>query len=320
MSSFTPNALSKFDIVWLGDTTVPWFDMLWPFSGPRMQYDESIDLEYLEPVAGFAGKTAGVVFPSGNTPEFWEEILVQKLLAKHKCEWVVLRNQAKTREVCRLIPNLQDFLDLEQEYVGPRTMDSLGREGDDTLRKVVHVLVDWGFVTSEHWPKLLEKHPSLRDLIPYLKEKRILFSDGTLPSHVISSAGELAGIAHDLPAAFHAGHGEVLESTKLRPFSNLELGGEIGKVIATKPGKHWLAREIYEKILKSKPERTTAVKTIEKNVVYKTLLIEQGRTRRKMRPISLDPDLLAGLVSQSNREKAAEDGIRINGRPVKPRD
>ncbi len=165
MTSFNPNALSKFDIVWLGDTKVPWFDMRWPFNGPRMQYGESIDLEDLEPVAGFAGTTDGVVFPSGNTPDDWEEILVQKLLAKHKGEWIVLRNQAKTREVSRRIPDLQDFLNLELEYVGPRTMDSLGREGDDTLRKVVHVLVDWGFVTSEHWPKLLEKHSSLRDLI-----------------------------------------------------------------------------------------------------------------------------------------------------------
>lgn len=192
MSSFNPNALSKFDIVWLGDTKVPWFDMQWPFNGPRMQYGESIDLEDLEPVAGFAGTTDGVVFPSGNTPDDWEEILVQKLLAKHKGEWIVLRNQAKTRQVRHRIPDLQDFLNFELEYVGPRTMDSLGLEGDDTLRKVVDVLADWGFVRSEHWLNLLEKYPSLQALVPYLDKKKILFSNGTHLNHISTSEASTA--------------------------------------------------------------------------------------------------------------------------------
>lgn len=233
MSSFNQNELSKFNIVWLGDTTVPWFDRHWPFNGPRMQeyYGELIDIQELEPIVGVAGTTIGVVFPH-STAENWEEMLAQKILAKHKGEWVVLRKQAKTCDVYKKVPGLEDYLDLDSEFIGPRSMETLGREGtigkraitwrdaafvehvlafhgDDTLRKVVDVLAEWGFVTSKHWLKLLEKHPSLGGLIPYLIEKQVLFSNGTHPSHFITSAGGPVYVDRGPTAVIVAGDKEI---------------------------------------------------------------------------------------------------------------
>ena len=215
MSSSVPNHDKWKSVVWLGDVTLPWFDACWPSNGPRKQFNGSIDLEVAEPVAGFAGTTTGVVFPH-STAENWEQVLVQKLLVKHEGEWVVLCNQAKTRDVYEKIPGLEDYLDFDREVIGPRSIQSLGLEGtivkkkitwrdaalekrqlafhgDDTLRRVVNLLVDWGFVTSDQWPKLLEKHPSFKGLIPYLIAKEILYSDGTHPSHPAAADNAKAG-------------------------------------------------------------------------------------------------------------------------------
>jgi hypothetical protein len=108
----------------------------------------------------------------------------------------------------------------------------------------------------------------------------------------------------------------VVPAESLLAFTNAELMSELAKVIKTNKEKHWKANELRLKILECNPGRTTSVKSIEKNLVYKTLLETQGRQRKR----KIDPDVLHDVVSQSLREHAAENGVRIKGRRIQSRD
>lgn len=102
----------------------------------------------------------------------------------------------------------------------------------------------------------------------------------------------------------------------LLSFTNAELMSELAKVIKTNKEKHWKANELRLKILECNPGRTTSDKSIEKNLVYQTLLETQGRKRKR----KIDPDVLWDVVSQSLREHEAENGVRVKGRRIQSRD
>lgn len=108
----------------------------------------------------------------------------------------------------------------------------------------------------------------------------------------------------------------VVPVDSLLAFTKAELMGELAKVIAKNKEKHWKPTELRLKILECNPGRTTSVKSIEKNLIYKNLLETQGRKRKR----KIDPDVLHDVISQSLREHAAENGVRIRGRRIQSRD
>jgi hypothetical protein len=183
--------------------------------------------------------------------------------------------------------------------------------------------VSWGMscwfwdheVGRDVWPESVGDVELLR---PWLKAD----FDGPVPTFADDELQQLAQRHSSLVAGalLHGQNGKPVSGPehddKLRSLSKNELMSELGKIIDTNKVKHWKADELRSMILERNPGRTTAVKSIEKNLVYTTLLEIQGRNRAR----KIDPDVLNAVVSQSQREHAAENGVRVRGNQIKSRD
>jgi hypothetical protein len=114
-----------------------------------------------------------------------------------------------------------------------------------------------------------------------------------------------------------------------------ELTEVLAGIIKLDPKRRWTAEELVVEVEKSKPGRRTSETSVGDNLVYKEMLKQQGRTRnRRPKIIATDnieqvysvvrssehADELNRLISEQERNDAADRGRKVKGRRIKGTD
>jgi len=255
---FFPSLKNKISqtVEWVGERDLPWFDAGWPYNGARLQkYDGlEIDLETVNPVAGFTGskiRQGCYRYPS-----------VQKLLAIIDGDWFVLSNKAHTRQFIPYLDgeSLDDYVEI------PPTFMLIGKEGaivegsfpyldldgntqqikfqgDNTLRKVVELLNDWGWMYSPGQPGLFNRFPKLNSMLGYLVERKILYSDEGIPNPLSEVSRSIGPDGRKPPYS----QTERLKESAHGPEIPKDRAGELQRACDENPltmdGKTWMQRK-----------------------------------------------------------------------------
>ena len=103
----------------------------------------------------------------------------------------------------------------------------------------------------------------------------------------------------------------------IRSLVEAEVGIALAEIIGKDKSVRWTAEQLQPEILKLYTDRTVSIKSIEKHLGYRALLMEQGRTRPGR---SVRAKALSDVVSRSKREDDAEQGRRVKGKRIQARD
>jgi hypothetical protein len=184
----------------LGNVDCPWFDPNWPFVGnlDRRWASGSVihpeltrlSLSEVMPVAMFAGWMAPNWKVDGHA-------IPQQMLGTVGDQWLILigclpNDSFRPDAPVGWINSEERMLDCGTEG-HEETLSGYWCEGDEKFEyqffgdTALAIACDWlaeyGFVQSKYWPVLVQKNPQLRKMVQYLVAQRVLFPDGTHPSH-----------------------------------------------------------------------------------------------------------------------------------------
>jgi hypothetical protein len=179
---------------------------------------------------------------------------VQKLLAVLDREWIIISNCASAKlfipymaghlvnlnfedneEVTRAFTRIGKeglLVDKQVDYIDLDGNKKLIRfEGDETLRRVVELLNNWGWMESPNWPTIVGNFPQLNTMNDYLLRRKLLYASG-VPAEK-NNTNFQSGNNPDIPLApqYHDGVDRETESFRWLGELYYDLSDEVLKVL-----------------------------------------------------------------------------------------
>lgn len=197
---------------------------------------------------------------------------VQKLLAVFDGEWIIISNRAYAKQFIPYVSGRLVNLNFEENEELIRTITWIGEEGllvdkqvdyidldgtkrliefqgDETLRRVVELLNNWGWMESPNWPTLVGNFPQLNTMNDYLLRRKLLYTS-RVPAER-NNTNYQSGNNPDIPIApqYHDGVDRETESFRWLGELYCDLSDEVLNVLEELVKDHARGRPTLKRTL-----------------------------------------------------------------------